>query len=520
MTRAFRLARALALLALSSSTLSAAAEDAPSFTGRVVPQLAHTQEILDMVYARSGAFLATSAVDGTVKLWTPDGRLLRTLDVMAVRPRIAIAPDATTVAVGGNGRVELWSAQGTRLRFFPRMDASILGPVAFSPDGSYVVACTGPARHSYCQLFDLGGRPLAKLEAPAGLAGMIAVAVAPGGELLYTAVDKTILKWDRSGTLLARFEPGPEFISALALSPDGTRLAAAAGDTSLFRVPRPGAKEEVPLTRLLDADGKKVGEFPSHRSRDLHFSDDGQWIVSGGSEDGLVLVHDRDGHAVSRLALGKKGEDSPAHVALAPDRSLLSVASHRFNPVPLRLYDLEGRLVSRFAGAGTGVIRIALDPTGGLIVTTAADGQIRFWTLDGRLVQRFSAEDDYPELLAVEPRGRFVVTGSDKLVLWDGRGKALARARVSRGSGQALAFSPDGKMLYAGDSRGEVTVVPLEPGAKPTRFPVYKEGAVSALAVNPSGDLVAAGGIWERFRILDRRGAVRDSEHTPPPEGS
>ena len=58
---------------------------------------------------------------------------------------------------------------------------------------------------------------------------------------------------------------------------------------------------------------------------DLHFSDDGQWIVSGGSEDGLVLVHDRDGHPVSRLAVGKKGEDSPAHVALAPDRSLLAV---------------------------------------------------------------------------------------------------------------------------------------------------------------------------------------------------
>ena len=515
MTRALRLARALALLALSSSTLRAAAEDAPRFTGRVVPQLAHTQEILDMVYAHSGAFLATSAVDGTVKLWTPDGRLLRTLEVAAARPRIAIAPDATTLAVAGNGRVELWSTQGNRLRFFPRMDASILGAVAFSPDGSYVVACTGPARHSYCQLFDVGGQPLAKLDTPAGLTGLVAVVVASGGEVLYTASEKSVVKWHRSGKQLARFDPGPEFVSALAISPDGTQLATAAGDRDLFHVRHPGDKEEVRVTRLFDADGKKVGEFPSHRTRDLRFSDDGQWIVSGGSDDGLVLVHDRDGHPVSRLAVGKKGEDSPAHVALAPDRSLLAVASHRFNPVSLRLYDLEGRLVSRFAGAGTGVIRIALDPTGGVIVTTASDRQVRFWTLDGRLVRRFSAGDDYPELLAVEPRGRFLVTGSENLVLWDGRGKALARARVSRGFGHALAFSPDGKLLYAGDSRGEVTVVPLEPGSKPTRFRVYTDGSVSALAVNPAGDLVAAGGIWERFRIVDPTGTVRASFDNP-----
>ena len=515
MTRALRLARALALLALSSSALGAAAEDAPRFTGQVVPQLAHTQEILDIVYPRGGAFLATSAMDGTVKLWTPDGRLLRTLDVAAVRPRIAIAPDAATLAVAGNGTVELWSTQGNRLRFFPRMDAVTLGAVAFSPDGSYVVACTGAARRSYCQLFDLGGQPLARLDTPVGLSGTVAVVVAPGGEVLYTAGEKSVVKWHRSGKQLARFDPGPEFVSALALSPDGTRLATAAGDRGLFHLPRPGAKEEVRVTRLFDANGKQVGEFPSHRTRDLRFSDDGGWIVSGGSDDGLVLVHDRDGHPVARLAVGKKGDDSPAHVALAPDRSLLAVASHRFKPVSLRLYDLEGRLVSRFAGAGSGVIQIALDPTGGVIVTTASDGQVRFWTLDGRLVRRFSAEDDYPELLAVEPRGRFLVTGSAKLVLWDGRGKALARARVSRGFGRALAFSPDGKTLYAGDSRGEVTVVPLEPGAKPKRFRVYTGDDVSALAVSPGGDLVAAGGTWERFRIVDRGGAVRASFDNP-----
>src|SRR3977135_4114777 len=120
MTRALCFSCAFALL----SAVGAAAEDAPRFTGQVVPQVAHTQEVLDIVYAQSGAFLATSAGDGTVKLWTPDGQLLRTLKVAGARPRIAIAPDGATLAVAGNASVELWSGLGQGLQGCPSTDTA------------------------------------------------------------------------------------------------------------------------------------------------------------------------------------------------------------------------------------------------------------------------------------------------------------------------------------------------------------------------------------------------------------
>lgn len=505
-----RIAHALTILAALSAS-SRAADESPRFTGQVVPQVTHTQEIIDIVYARDGSFLATSAGDGTVKLWTPDGRLLRTLAVGGQRPRIAIAPDGATLASAGSTTVELWSVLGKRLRVL-RMDAAMLGAVAFSPDGSYVVACTRAARRGYCQLFDLAGQPLATLETGAGLMGTVAVAVAPGGDVLYTAGDRSVVKWDRSGKVLARFDAGPELLSAMALSPDGTRIATASDRDPFAPF---GAKERPRVTRLWDADGRLVTEIPSHRTSELSFSAEGEWLVSGGSDDGLVLVVDRDGRPVARLAVGKKGDDSPAHVALAPDRGLLAVADHRFKPVALRFHDLEGRLVSRFAGGGSAPIEMALDPTGGVIITTATDGQVRLWTLDGRLVRRFSAQDEYPELLAVDPGGRFLVTGSQTLAVWDGRGKSLARARVGKGYGRALAFSPDGKALYAGDSTGAITVVPLERGAKGKRLQIFPREDVTALAVRPAGDLVAAGGLRERLRILDRGGAVRAAFDEP-----
>lgn len=506
-------ALALALLALPGA--APAAEDGPRFTGQVVPQVGHTQEVIDIAWARDGSFLATSAGDGTVKLWTPDGRLLRTLDVAAGRPRIAIAPDGATLVVADGPAIELWSTLGERLRFFPRMETNMVGAVAWAPDGSFVVACTGMARRHHCRLFDPGGQTLGAFDTPGGLTGTAAVAVGPGGDVLYTAADRSVTKWDRTGKVLARFGPVPELVSALALSPDGTRLVTASGrDPFAMRARQPPS-----VMRIWNADGRQVAQVPSHRTRSLSFSADGRWIVTGGDDDGLVLVHDRDGRPVARLPVGKKGDDSPAHVALAPDRSVLAVATHRFKPVSLRLHDAtDGRLVSRFAGAGSGIIEMALDPTGSVIVTTAADGQVRFWTLDGRLVRRFSSQDEYPELLAVEPGGRFLVTGSETLALFDGRGKALAKARIGRGYGRALAFSPDGKVLYAGDSRGDVTVIPLERGAKASRFQVFAKEDATALAVHPRGDLLAIGGTRERVRLLDRGGKVRVALDPPKAE--
>jgi WD40 repeat protein len=504
---------ALALLALCP-VVPAAAEEGPRFTGQVVPQIAHTQEVIDVVWARSGAFVATSAHDGAVKLWTPDGRLLRTIQVGGL-PSIAISPDGATIAALDGSTLGLWSPAGKRLRAM-RLDVATVGPVAFAPDGSFVVACER-AGSAHCHLFDVGGQPLARLDTPGGLLGTVSVAVAPGGDVLYTAGDRWLAKWSRKGELLAKVEL-PDFVTAMALSPDGKRLATAGGANPL-EIPRPGSKAPPPTTRLWDAELKPAGEYPSHATQSLSFSADGRWIVSGGDKDGLVLVHDRDGHPVARLAIGTKGDGSPAHVALAPDGSVVAVATHAFKPVSIRLFDLEGKLVSRFSGAGSGIIHVALDPTGGLILTTSSDGQVRVWTLDGRLVRRFSSQDEYPELLAVDPGGRFLVTGSQTLVAWDGRGRPLARARLAPAFGRSLAFSPDAKLLYAGDSRGNVTALALARGAKGGRFTVFKGDDVSALGVSPGGDLVAAGSTKDRLKILDRTGAVRASYEPPKVRG-
>jgi WD40 repeat protein len=513
-------ALAAGLLALAPAP-ARPADDPPPFSGQVVPQLRHTQEVLDVAWARDGSFLATSGGDGSVRLWSPDGRLLRALRVAGLRSRIALSPDGAAVLVadvGSAAGAEIWSTLGKRLRRLPPIAGiSYVGSVAWSPAGDYVVVCSRLAPRDACQLLDVEGRPLARLEIPPEAKGTTAVVVAPDGEVVYTAGSRSVVRWSRRGELLSRFEV-PDHVGALALSPDGTRLATAPGFDPLALVPRGKATSPSPVTRIHDPSGRVLAKFPSHESGSLSFSADGRWIVSGGEKDGRLLVNDAaDGRPVATLRLGAGGQDSPAHVALSPDGSRFALATHVIAS-GLRFVDLAGRRVATPSAAGSGLNDVALDPTGRVIVTTSADRKVRLWSLEGRLLRRFDGGEEYSNTLAVDPGGRLIVTGSKVLKVWDPRGKLLAQARLD-GFGRGLAFAPDGRTLWATDDRGWVTGFALAKDAKTVKFRAFDKESTSAVAVSPGGDLVAVGSAFAGVRLFDRSGKRVGELRLPPQRG-
>jgi serine/threonine protein kinase len=79
----------------------------------------HMKEVWTVAVTPDGAEFASSAADGTVRIWAADpGALLHTINVGAVpsvSPSVAVAPDGRTLAIGLNTHVELydwgqWSA--------------------------------------------------------------------------------------------------------------------------------------------------------------------------------------------------------------------------------------------------------------------------------------------------------------------------------------------------------------------------------------------------------------------------
>ena len=85
------------LVAIPAASL--AAEAPPE---QVVPQLGHTNEIVRLAWAPDGTWAVSTGRDGVAKLWTSDGRLLRTLGAGTLMPQVAIAPTGGNLLLGGH----------------------------------------------------------------------------------------------------------------------------------------------------------------------------------------------------------------------------------------------------------------------------------------------------------------------------------------------------------------------------------------------------------------------------------
>ncbi|WUI51411.1 hypothetical protein OHS59_42465 [Streptomyces sp. NBC_00414] len=110
------------------------------------------------------------------------------------------------------------------------------------------------------------------------------------------------------------------------------------------------------------------------------------------------------------------------------------------------------------------------------------------------------------ETLAVKPGGRILATDHGQLL--DLRAGRITRRVFTSGVTTALAFSPDGRYLAAGDESGQVTVWDGDadkPLAILPALPVHdgKPRYVTALAFSPDGRTLAAAGENGTLRLWD-----------------
>ena len=108
--------------------------------------VAHGRVIWDLSATRDGGTIATSALDGTVRLWSrPDLGLERTL-VGHLGPKVtavAFAPDDARLASAGSD-VKIWRVEDKRE--FETMGTPAYWPgLALSPDGVFIAESGGPA---------------------------------------------------------------------------------------------------------------------------------------------------------------------------------------------------------------------------------------------------------------------------------------------------------------------------------------------------------------------------------------
>jgi WD40 repeat protein len=311
----------------------------------------------------------------------------------------------------------------------------------------------------------------------------------------------------RIGTLRFR-HPGKSHhgiaLTALALSPDGTRIASAAGDGTIRVWDFPTGKE---LLRW----SAHAGEISA-----VDFSPDGRLLATGGGSQMLASRLLPEGDRMLRIwdaATGKEVRAMAGHergvtcLAFSPTGKTIVSGSMDQS---FRLWDLEtGAELRKFSDQKAAVSSVSFTRDGSKLATTAGDGSLRVWDMslltELRQIPLRKGTVSFPgssDLRAVfSPDGTLLASvdgniSQRKIRLWDVESGRERREMVPNPEHEfiyGVAFSPDGKTIASRGGAGKLHLWDVSSGQKLRDFHGFQFD-VMACAVSPDGKMLAAGG--------------------------
>jgi len=288
----------------------------------------------------------TAGADAIIGIWTPwkpvPDTILRGHEGPIVA--LAVSPDGATLASASWDRsVRLWPLAGGPPVMLEGHQQHVNG-VAFAPDGTAVVSAG----------YDATVRiwPLTRTASPIGAGSPIAVELpaplnaattAPDGEIAAAAADGHVYFLSPSGERLGATEALPAPIVALAISRDGTRIAAAGVNGAVALIDRQSRS----VLRTLAGSGVPVWA--------VGFSPDGRTLLTGGGDRTIRRWNAESGEP---LDPAESGVDDPLAVfAGEPGAQVfrVCVACHSLAPdqgsrAGPSLYGIFGRRIASLPG--------------------------------------------------------------------------------------------------------------------------------------------------------------------------
>jgi WD40 repeat protein len=217
-------------------------------------------------------------------------------------------------------------------------------------------------------------------------------------------------------------EYSPPFVTAVAFSPDGRRLATS-GASSKVGGPH-GYKGGLITIRDVKS-GEEIQRYDdlSHASDSIAFSPDGKLFAAGtfgaGGElpqSGELRVWDaKYGSLLHTWKLKdsvRAGKDhaAAAGIAFSPDSRTIAIAS---SDGVVRLWDVASRQTrTELKGHRSGVRRVVFSKDGRILASAGSDRTVRIWNTDsGQQIKSFSVKFPKVNALIFSPDGNLLVAG-------------------------------------------------------------------------------------------------------------
>jgi WD40 repeat protein len=467
--------------------------------GRLLRTLpGHQDAVWSVSFSPNGQLLASASRDRTVKLWrVRDGREIRTFrgykNWVAC---VSFSPDGRQIAsVGWDGTLKLWDLQGREVKSFPTHGAPVVA-ISFRPDGKAIATAS---RDGTARVWSLEGEELTVLRGHQDW--VMYVTFSWDGQTIATASrDKTAKLWNAKGEELLTLKGHEDAVTGVVLSRDGQMVATSSADRTL---------------RLWNRQGDRLQILQGHTDgvSALQLSPESRFLVSGSDDrtvrlwslEGLTAGQRSDENHFQKAIIWHDhlGKEAIWGVSFSPDGKSIGTTG-RYTLA--KVWTLMGRERVTLQGHGDTVRSLQFSPDGKQILTASKDKTIKLWNARGQLLLTLKGHLADVRSASFSADGQTIASASwdTTAKLWNLKGQELATLRGHKGGLRSIQFSPDGQIIAT--TSEDNTAKLWNRQGKVLATLTGHQGVVLALSFSPDGQIIATTSADKTIKLWNRQG--------------